>query len=200
LDELNRTHQGEFEINISDNVNKLKEWFNTTVTVIWIPSHVGIKGNHKADTLAKEAAAEEDGEETMYKFRWNDVKIYIDNHINNMWQKMYRINKKGQHYKLLEPSVNRCVKYTTTNRNNEIIITRLRLGKCRLNSYLHEMKLHPTGKCEHCDISETIQHYLMDCPTANIFLNSGITIQQALGDETNQAKIILRTNQLKRHP
>ena len=37
------------------------------------------------------------------------------------------------------------VKYTHTSRRKEVIITRLRLGKCRLNHYLYEMSKHHDG-------------------------------------------------------
>jgi len=45
----------------------------------------------------------------------------------------------------------------------ERIITRLRLGKCRLNNYLYNLKLHPSGLCDVCGSIETVEHYLLDC-------------------------------------
>jgi len=44
----------------------------------------------------------------------------------------------------------------------------------------YDISAHPTVKCDHCGIDETIQQYLMDCPKSNIFINIKITIQQAL--------------------
>jgi len=41
--------------------------------------------------------------------------------------------------------------------------TALRLGKCRLNSYLHKIALHDIGTCDRCGEAETIEHYLISC-------------------------------------
>jgi len=47
----------------------------------------------------------------------------------------------GQHYKVFEPLVPKKVKFTSTNCRKEIAITRLRLGKCRLNAYQYQHHL-----------------------------------------------------------
>ena len=48
-------------------------------------------------------------------------------------------------------------------RSKEVTITRLRLRKCRLNSYLHQIRKHPDGLCEACNKPETITHFLTEC-------------------------------------
>ena len=53
----------------------------------------------------------------------------------------------------------------TSNRKKENVITRLRLRKCSLNKYLHDVKRHPDGLCETCCVPETIQHLLLECQT-----------------------------------
>src|SRR6218665_3711543 len=53
-------------------------------------------------------------------------------------------------------------------RSKERLITRLRLGHCRLNHYLFKIGQHPTGKCEHCNTQETIKHFLFECKYYNI--------------------------------
>jgi len=197
LEDLHKLLLGDIETEISNIVNNLKIVHETTATVIWIPGHVGIKGNQKADILAKEAAAEEHIDEMQIcKFSWNDVKLFIDNRINSLWQDMYNKSRKGLHYKQLQPLVSRQIKYSSKSRKDEIIITRLRLGKCKLNKYLHELHAHPTGKCINCGTDETIQHYLMECPYANIFSNAQIPIQEALESEECHEIILRRTKEL----
>ena len=39
----------------------------------------------------------------------------------------------------------------------------MRLGRCALNHYLYQMKLHPTGTCHTCGEKEDIEHYLLKC-------------------------------------
>ena len=48
-------------------------------------------------------------------------------------------------------------------RSAEVLAHRLRLGKCRLDYYLHKIALHDTGTCDSCGQTETIEHYLINC-------------------------------------
>src|SRR3989454_10349472 len=60
------------------------------------------------------------------------------------------------------------IKYKRRNRKQETTMTRLRLGRCKLNYDMFRMGLHATGQCEICLQPETIEHYLMNCPHSNI--------------------------------
>lgn len=52
---------------------------------------------------------------------------------------------------------------TGRSRYEENMITRLRLGHTRLNSTLHLIGKNPTGLCEACEVSETVEHVVMHC-------------------------------------
>ena len=43
-------------------------------------------------------------------------------------------------------------------------LTRLRLGKCCLNAYLHHIGKHPNGLCNSCNKPEIVTHFLLECP------------------------------------
>ena len=43
------------------------------------------------------------------------------------------------------------------------IIMKLRTEYINLNQYLHHINYHPDGKCEHCGVSESVSHFLIDC-------------------------------------
>ena len=89
--------------------------------------------------------------------------VNIDEYTRRLWQDEYDASKSGSNYRALEPQVSFKAKYTTTNRKKENVITRLRLEKCSLNKYLHDVKRHPDGLCEMCRVPEMIQHLLLEC-------------------------------------
>ena len=89
--------------------------------------------------------------------------VNIDEYIQRLWQDEYGASKTGGNYRALEPQVSSKAKYMTSNRQKENVITRLRLGKCSLNKYLHDIKRHLDGLCENCREPETIQHLLLEC-------------------------------------
>ena len=73
----------------------------------------------------------------------------------------------------------------------EVVITRLRLGKCKLNPYLHQIGKHPDGLCYSCNKPETVTHFLTECPqnrtcsavlAASNRLKLGSTIDIVLSD------------------
>ena len=73
----------------------------------------------------------------------------------------------GAAYRALEPLVSGRIKFTDKSRKKEIKITRLRLGKCKLNKYMHEIKAHPDGLCASCQVPQSIEHILLDCTASH---------------------------------
>lgn len=197
LDSCNYSIYNSLQTNISNTIKHLNEK-NIMTTIVWIPSHVGISGNEIADKLAREATVKPTNDITLQMNR-QDIKHHIDQQINTEWQTRYSNSSTGKHYKILQPTVTRHVKYACKHRQKETIITRLRLGKCCLNYYLHQIQGHPTGLCHHCNTSETIEHFLLHCQQANIFYNKSITLHQALTGRDNIDYIYRRVIQLKRN-
>jgi ribonuclease HI len=150
-------------------INKI-DTQNKTVILCWIPSHIGIQGNDKADKLANLAS----------NLSSNDINLIptiniqsIYSHINeiilNLWQTHYDTAKEAIHYKSIEPKVSLHLKYHSKNVCKDRIITRLRLGRIALNGYLFKIKKHPNGHCDHCpNVTENIKHFLLDCKHFNI--------------------------------
>jgi len=178
-------------------MNELQEK-QINVKFIWIPSHCGITGNEQADKLAK-AAANKPIPDVNIKPTIKDIYNNIEQYIDKEWQKTYNTVQTGKSYKTLEPTVSRKIKYTNRNRHKETTITRLRLGKCHLKHYLYKIKRHPTGHCEHCNVPETIEHFLLHCQYSAIFNNTTVTtVKQALTSSDNIDKIYSRLQQLNR--
>jgi ribonuclease HI len=133
-------------------------------TFVWIPSHVGVKGNEIADQLAKSAATSHEVE-LQVPAEIKDEYSRIETFILDEWQALYNSSISGANYRMLEPTVSSKGKLVEKNRKKETVISRLRLGKCRLNAYLHEIHRHPDGLCELCQEAETIEHLLLRCKT-----------------------------------
>lgn len=145
-------------------INKLS---SDQIKFIWIPSHVDLKGNDRADSLAKEALNLEHINSTNYlefEEMFSLVKLYI---VNN-WQREYNADNKGHFYKSICPIVNTYIKYLEPHRHKEVQITRLRLGVANTNQRLFTIKRHSTGLCDACQVKDTIYHLLLGCKKHDI--------------------------------
>ena len=131
-------------------------------TIVWIPSHVGVRGNEIVDKLAKSGAAHEEVE-LQIPAEIGDEHSLIDAYIMKQWQTQYNSSTGGAAYRLIEPDVSTKTKFVDKCRKKETLISRLRLGKCRLNKYLQEIHGHPDGLCQLCQEAETIEHLLLRC-------------------------------------
>nr|CAH7717274.1 unnamed protein product [Callosobruchus chinensis] len=107
---------------------------------MWVPSHVGIIGNEAADRSAKAAAG--NGITSIIQLTTSYVTAHLKQLAVNVWSNIWQNHLS----KLLElkPSIGPW-KPATSNRNQQVMITRLRLGHTRLT---HEQS-HPrrTGAC-----------------------------------------------------
>ena len=128
----------------------------------YIYIYVGLKGNEVADKLAKEAL---DSPVVQHALPpgMNEVHEQIDVYINQLWQEHWDSCTTGRLTWVIQPLVNNKIKFQNSNRKKEVVVSRLRLGKCWLNKCLHNIKCHQTGKCAGCDQDETVEHFLLHC-------------------------------------
>ena len=141
----------------------MKQKIQNPKTVVWITSHVDIQGNEISDKLAAEALGNQNIDVNV-SLGLNELYEDVNQHVLQVWQEQFSKTHKGSHYRSIEPLVSNKSKYADNkNRAKEVLISRLRLGKCRLNFYLQQMKKHPTGCCDTCKAPETIEHYILHC-------------------------------------
>jgi hypothetical protein len=50
------------------------------------------------------------------------------------------------------------------DRRQEVVFHRLRVGHAGVKQYLHRFNMEENDICTHCQATETIQHYLLECP------------------------------------
>jgi len=150
--------------------------------IAWVPSHIGIQGNERADFLAKRACLRPTIDYNIQINISNYIQA-IDTHILNRWQAVWDVGPNGRHMHSVEPTVTQKLKYTSPGHKQlEHNITRLRLGRCLLNEYLHKIKQHDTGYCEGgCGVTETVHHYLLECP-GNVTLHTALENACALSN------------------
>jgi len=149
--------------NLLTDVISLVSKYSRNVIFIWLPSHVGIKGNELADKLANVATVNpivdvDIGLELLEAYN------LVDRYIVGKWQHSWDRECTGSHLRIIEKSVSTKLKYFHSSRHREVVITRLRLGKCRLNAYLHQIGKHADGLCQSCCKPETVNHFLTECP------------------------------------
>ena len=128
------------------------------VILCWIPSHVGIRGNDKADTAAKAALHLPI---TDYKVPFSDYKMYINRYIFNRWQDAWNnavLNKLHD----VKPILGEWPPAYRNVRRDEVVLGRCRIGHTfYTNSYL--LKAEPRPDCIGCQCPLTVRHILIDC-------------------------------------
>ena len=142
--------------------------------VHWLPSHIDIEGNDEADRLAT-ASLHHLTIDVDIKPEIRDSYHTIEQKTLELWQTRWNSATVGRHLYNIQPETNRRIKFVDrTNRAKETLLTRLRLGRCGLKHYLHQMRIGDDGKCTRCQVDETVQHWLMECP-GNVHLQQQLT-------------------------
>ena len=130
------------------------------ITIVWVPSHIGIHGNEMADNLANMAARQNQIDVTL-KYELSDIYNQLRDYIDTRWQKSWDLST--QFYKAIQPTINRQLKFPDPNRSKERFYLRIRMGRAYLNKFLQKIKKHSTGLCDSCGVPETTEHFLVNC-------------------------------------
>ncbi|KAG5278648.1 hypothetical protein AALO_G00101240 [Alosa alosa] len=139
------------------------ERLGITIKFLWIPAHVGVWGNERADTLAKKALERPEPEITLHLGR-GEMKVLVQRAMVKQWQVIWQRENKGRHLYNIQRKVGREVK-VGGNRRDEVVMARMRIGHTLLNSTQFRTGRRASGKCTWCSCEdETIQHVLFECP------------------------------------
>ena len=145
--------------------------------VKWVPGHMGIVGNTKADTEAKKAATDGSSPVRMLPaplrktLPWSKSAVRQAQHRKiqvaaiKHWSRSPRFDRMAQ----IDPnfSHNKFAKLTRgISRNQASVLFQLRSGHVPLNTYLHRIKKADSPTCQSCyEYRETVMHYVMRCET-----------------------------------
>jgi len=133
--------------NLKVNLSLLQQSRRTVLQ--WIPAHVGIPGNEKADQLAKEGSRMQQPNTSM---TYNEARTLIKAKQRTRW------SDETDGYSRLKDSIHQL------ERRGQVIIYRLRTGHCRLNQHMRKLGLRTSANCE-CGLEEqSPKHILQTCP------------------------------------
>ena len=135
-----------------------------SVTLCWVPSHVGVEGNERADKIANEAANNPQTPR-MHKNFFRDLFPLTKKIIQSKWEDDWENASAIRPNKLRR--IKESVKMWPSSaiprmRLLERSLCRLRICHCHLtHSFLMEGGTPPD--CEFCDVPFTVKHILTEC-------------------------------------
>lgn len=141
------------------------------VEFLWIPSHIGINGNDKADKLAK------DGTNKRFESSWltkkDAYKIIDKNIVENQekeWIEKEVENKLRETMRTRKHVVKQNLMYKKFSRQDNIVLTRLKIGHTKItHEYLFDRRKQKT-RCN-CGEIITVRHILDNCNLFNTIRN-----------------------------
>ena len=136
--------------------NDLAELNN--IVFCWLPSHVGIKGNEKADIAAKSALTLNI---SGLKIPFSDFKPCINTFLHNKWQMSLNAAVFNKLHSI-KPSLGDWQSSYRIDRKEEVTLARLRIGHTFItHSFLLEGEDWPL--CFPCQEPFSVKHVLLDC-------------------------------------
>ncbi|KAL0861624.1 hypothetical protein ABMA27_002064 [Loxostege sticticalis] len=176
---LESMRNNKFNANTNYLISLIKEsWLdlltihNVKVKFMWVPSHVGVLGNERADFLARaitnsSATVPDSNIVTLLKKRSIDI-------WKRHWNYKVQIENKGLWYATYNVPIGTfpwfCKSSSYFNRKFYTTILRLRFGHCRLNYHLFRLKIVHSPYCDHCNsqVEQSLSHIFFHCSSFGI--------------------------------
>ena len=157
------------------------------IILFWIPSHVGILGNEKADYAAKEALNVRPSSESVC---FSDFKCSVRALIRQQWQSDWDKEIRNKLHGITT-SLSTGHNGKIYNRRDEIVLSRLRIGHTHItHTYLLNQLTPPI--CNMCHDLLTVKHFLVQCPAQNNVRSTFFTVNslQQLFQDIDYSRIL----------
>lgn len=147
-------------------LNKIQQSNINKIYIQWIPSHIGLIGNDRADHAAKMGTIRSTEETLGYTLE--DLFNLFKKEVYREWQDIYEqvSSEKGKFH--FEHSKNISGKPWFKGLNlttiETIQIGRIRTGHVVTKDKLANWNLVPNARCDHCGNIENLTHILYECP------------------------------------
>ena len=144
-------------------INKHQELRHAGVQIqfLWVPGHSKIDGNEKVDRVAKDALTMAVVTETPIEF--TSIRSSIRVAVLADWQSKWTNTAPETQMKCIKPKIEDWSSSYRKNRQEEKILTRLRIGHTHLtHSFIFAKE--PRPRCTQCTRVLTVEHILLWCP------------------------------------
>ena len=181
-------------------VQEIQDWFylllrrrNISVKFCWVPSHVGVVGNERADVAAKDASRL--SHISSVDIPVSDFRNTIRSYCRDKWQDHWSNLNNNFKLKSIRPSVHPwpCIRL---DRRSEIVLTRLRVGHTRYtHRYLMESGVgRQVPRCSTCHVDLSVLHILVQCPNfeneRRACLLANKTLADILGEDAHAEQVV----------
>jgi len=148
-------------------VTEVQQWIirlhtiHKTVKICWVPSHVEVAGNERADREARNAVTQH-APVVIDHLPHRDYHGIIKCGITRNWNNEWRLTENNKLRKIKD-HVYQWQSSNCENRRMERCLMRLRIGHTHLtHQYLMENTYEPY--CEDCLVPLTVRHVIAECP------------------------------------
>ena len=133
------------------------------IILCWIPSHIGIIGNERADKEAKSSLELDDVRPLSIPF--TDFLPKAKQFYHNLWQAIW--DGSTDFLTLIHPELKKKTYDPFLTRREQRALCRIRIGHTRLTHSYRMDKDAERPKCDTCRCRLTIKHMMVDCPKFN---------------------------------
>lgn len=128
------------------------------IIFFWLPSHVGIAGNTRADKAAKDAGTQQP---CNLMVPHSDFKHMILSYVLSQWQQSWDLQVDNKLHRI-NPTVNATSMVSYPSRRDETVLHRVRIGHTHM-THAYLLKDEPPPECIPCQSPLTVEHILIYC-------------------------------------
>lgn len=147
-------------------INTVEESSIEIVNIQWIPGHINLVGNDRADKAAKLGTTRNIIEQI--NFTLQDLLNILRTETENIWQDQYSLISADKGKFHFEHAKQTSLKPWFKNMHFEtldtIMLSRIRSGHMTTKDRLAMWNLIPNDRCDLCSVTEDLWHLLYDCP------------------------------------